>query len=117
LLDVIGLTRIKVPCRSSYCTHLSVFDLEIYLQINQKARNWKCPQCEKPATVEVIYIDAYFEEILSSLENSDINEVTILHNGAWEVEKKSVSEEDESKSEVISLDQQRLIEIVDLTDD
>jgi len=115
LLDVNGLSRIKIPCRSIYCSHLSVFDLEIYLQINDHSRNWKCPLCGKSALVDGIYIDAFFEEILST---SDTNEVTIFENGSWEIEKKSInSEEDEySKSDVTS-NQERTIEIVDLTDD
>jgi len=38
LLDIFGRTKIKYPCRSTYCRHINVFDLKIWLALNEKEK-------------------------------------------------------------------------------
>eukprot|EP00347_Sterkiella_histriomuscorum_P009886 403339497 len=52
---------INNPARGELCKHLDCFDLETYINMNHKAKRWKCPSCNKRA--HVLNIDPYFQKI------------------------------------------------------
>jgi len=41
----ITLTPLKYPVKGDNCKHLTCFDLQNYLVMNQKAKTFKCPVC------------------------------------------------------------------------
>jgi len=82
LLDIIGRTKITYPCRSTYCTHINVFDLKIWLTINEKEKKWTCPICNKRIQLQNLYIDGYFKEIFESI-TQEVIEICVHPNGEW----------------------------------
>ncbi|KAF1915717.1 PINIT domain-containing protein [Ampelomyces quisqualis] len=85
LKDPISTLRIRVPCRSTVCTHNQCFDAESFLQLQEQAPTWTCPICNKTISYEALAVDEYVEEILGKVRNAD--QVTIQPNGGWSTAK------------------------------
>lgn len=67
LICPITQALIKLPARSSYCTHLTCFDLKSFLLMNERRLQWKCPLCNKSASYENLCIDKRLLSILSNV--------------------------------------------------
>lgn len=55
--------RIKYPARSLDCSHLSVFDLELFLESSKMSKKYHCPLCKSKSVR--YYIDGLIEKIIS----------------------------------------------------
>lgn len=70
LIDAVGRTRFTHPVRALSCTHVQVFDARVWLLVNEKTRQWKCPLCARPIRWEDVRRDAYFDDILARVPAS-----------------------------------------------
>ncbi|XP_028757039.1 E3 SUMO-protein ligase SIZ1-like [Neltuma alba] len=84
-------SRMKVAGRFKPCVHMGCFDLEVFVEMNQRSRKWQCPICLKNYTLENIIIDPYFNRITSQMEKcgEDVTEVEVKPDGSWRVKAKS----------------------------
>ncbi|XP_037072116.1 zinc finger MIZ domain-containing protein 1-like [Pollicipes pollicipes] len=95
--------RITLPARGHDCKHVQCFDLESYLQMNCERGAWRCPVCSKPAPLEGLEVDQYIWGILNSLQNSDVDEVTIDASASWRASNgATVKKEEDTLSEGMS---------------
>ncbi|KAE8682479.1 E3 SUMO-protein ligase SIZ1 [Hibiscus syriacus] len=103
-------SRMKVAGRFKPCVHMGCFDLEVFVELNQRSRKasnyynifisswnyfmWQCPICLKNYTLENIIIDPYFNRITSKMRNcgEDITEIEVKPDGFWRAKAKSESE-------------------------
>ncbi|UJR15499.1 hypothetical protein I4U23_002442 [Adineta vaga] len=58
---------IIIPTKSSFCSHLTCFDLRSFLQMNERRLQWTCPLCKKPASYETLHVDKRLKTILSNV--------------------------------------------------
>ncbi|WVZ54980.1 hypothetical protein U9M48_005702 [Paspalum notatum var. saurae] len=79
--------RIQVAGRFKPCAHMGCFDLEAFIQINQRSRKWQCPICLKNYSLENIIIDPYFNRITSLMKScgDDTSEIDVKPDGSWRV--------------------------------
>ncbi|BBN14066.1 hypothetical protein MPTK1_6g08590 [Marchantia polymorpha subsp. ruderalis] len=77
--------RIKVAGRFKPCTHMGCFDLNTFVEMNQRARKWQCPICLKNYSLENLVIDPYFNRVTSALKGyaEDVTEVELKPDGLW----------------------------------
>uniref|UniRef100_A0A0C9S7J0 TSA: Wollemia nobilis Ref_Wollemi_Transcript_13454_3911 transcribed RNA sequence n=1 Tax=Wollemia nobilis TaxID=56998 RepID=A0A0C9S7J0_9CONI len=78
-------SRIKIAGRFKPCVHMGCFDLESFVELNQRARKWQCPICLKNYSLENVIIDPYFNRITSFMERytEDVTEVEVKVDGSW----------------------------------
>ncbi|CAF2975946.1 unnamed protein product [Rotaria sp. Silwood2] len=67
LICPITQSLIIVPAKSSYCSHLTCFDLRSFLQMNERRLQWTCPLCKKPASYDNLCVDKRLQSILSNV--------------------------------------------------
>ncbi|XP_035866246.1 zinc finger MIZ domain-containing protein 2 isoform X3 [Phyllostomus discolor] len=79
----ITFRRIQLPARGHDCRHIQCFDLESYLQLNCERGTWRCPVCNKTALLEGLEVDQYMLGILTYIQNSDHEEITIDPACSW----------------------------------
>ncbi|XP_037084007.1 zinc finger MIZ domain-containing protein 1-like [Pollicipes pollicipes] len=91
--------RITLPARGHDCKHVQCFDLESYLQMNCERGAWRCPVCNKPAPLEGLEVDQYIWGILNSLQNSDVDEVTIDASASWRASNGTTVKKEEPDSD------------------
>ncbi len=53
----LGKMRMTVPSRATTCNHLQCFDVQMFLQMNEKKPTWTCPVCDKAAEFSKLIID------------------------------------------------------------
>ncbi|XVF19491.1 hypothetical protein REPUB_Repub11eG0115100 [Reevesia pubescens] len=87
-------SRMKVAGRFKPCVHMGCFDLEVFVELNQRSRKWQCPICLKNYSLENIIIDPYFNRITSKMINcgEDITEIEVKPDGSWRAKAKSENE-------------------------
>ncbi|KAL1197280.1 E3 SUMO-protein ligase SIZ1 [Cardamine amara subsp. amara] len=87
-------SRMKVAGRFKLCVHMGCFDLEVFVELNQRSRKWQCPICLKNYSLEHIIIDPYFNRITSKMRHCDeeLTEIELKPDGSWRVKFKSESE-------------------------
>ncbi|KAB2050372.1 hypothetical protein ES319_A13G241500v1 [Gossypium barbadense] len=87
-------SRMKVTGRFKPCVHMGCFDLEVFVELNQRSRKWQCPICLKNYSLEHIIIDPYFNRITSKMSNcgEDITEIEVKPDGSWRAKAKSENE-------------------------
>ncbi|KAG2673796.1 hypothetical protein I3760_13G106500 [Carya illinoinensis] len=87
-------SRMKVAGRFKPCTHMGCFDLEVFVELNQRSRKWQCPICLKNYALENIIIDPYFNRITSMMRycGEDVAEIEVKPDGSWRVKTKNESE-------------------------
>lgn len=80
-------SRIKIAGRFKPCVHMGCFDLEAYVELNQRSRKWQCPICLKNYSLENIIIDPYFNRITSLVQScgDDVSEIDVKPDGSWRV--------------------------------
>ncbi|XP_024310394.1 E3 SUMO-protein ligase SIZ2 [Brachypodium distachyon] len=78
-------SRIKVAGRFKPCLHMGCFDLEAFVELNQRSRKWQCPICLKNYSVDNMVIDPYFNRITSLIRScrDDISEIDVKPDGSW----------------------------------
>ncbi|KAG0464720.1 hypothetical protein HPP92_018884 [Vanilla planifolia] len=78
-------SRIKIAGRFKPCIHMGCFDLETFVELNQRSRKWQCPICLKNYSLENIIIDPFFNRITSLMKNcgEDVNEIDVKPDGSW----------------------------------
>ncbi|GAU15620.1 hypothetical protein TSUD_108790 [Trifolium subterraneum] len=87
-------SRMKIAGRFKPCVHMGCFDLEVFVEMNQRSRKWQCPICLKNYALENIIIDPYFNRITSMMKNcgEEFTEVEVKPDGYWRVKAKNESE-------------------------
>ncbi|XP_010535588.1 PREDICTED: E3 SUMO-protein ligase SIZ1-like [Tarenaya hassleriana] len=84
-------SRIKVAGRFKPCAHMGCFDLEVFVELNQRSRKWQCPICLKNYSLEHIIMDPYFNRVTSKMRHcdEDVTEIEVKPDGSWRVKSKS----------------------------
>ena len=87
-------SRMKIAGRFKPCIHMGCFDLEVFVEMNQRSRKWQCPICLKNYALENIIIDPYFNRITSRMTNcgEEVTDIEVKPDGSWRVKTKSESE-------------------------
>lgn len=77
--------RMKTAARFKGCVHLGCFDLQTFVQINQRSRKWQCPICLKNYSLEDIIIDPYLNRIVKMMQHcvEDVTEIEVKSDGSW----------------------------------
>ena len=75
LLDQ-SFERIKVPAISKSCSHAQAFDLDSLLKFNKNRPVWKCIVCRSTIYSNEIFIDGYFEDLLSKYPHDSFIEIS-----------------------------------------
>ncbi|CAD5166671.1 E3 SUMO-protein ligase SIZ1 [Musa acuminata AAA Group] len=80
-------SRMRIAGRFKPCVHMGCFDLQTFVELNQRSRKWQCPICLKNYSLENIIVDPYFNCITSLLQNcgEDVNEIDVKPDGCWRV--------------------------------
>lgn len=80
-------SRMKIAGRFKPCAHMGCFDLETFVEMNQRSRKWQCPVCLKNYSLENVVIDPYFNRITSMLSacGEDSAEIEVRPDGSWRV--------------------------------
>nr|XP_043629181.1 E3 SUMO-protein ligase SIZ1 isoform X2 [Erigeron canadensis] len=80
-------SRMKIAGRFKPCIHMGCFDLEVFVQMNQRSRKWQCPICLKNYSLENVIIDPYFTRITTQMRNcgEDVTEIEVKPDGSWRV--------------------------------
>ncbi|KAF0889658.1 hypothetical protein E2562_030139 [Oryza meyeriana var. granulata] len=80
-------SRIKIAGRFKPCVHMGCFDLEAFVELNQRSRKWQCPVCLKNYSLDNIIIDPYFNRITSLIQScgDDVSEIDVKPDGSWRV--------------------------------
>ncbi|XP_059297565.1 E3 SUMO-protein ligase SIZ1-like [Lycium ferocissimum] len=78
-------SRMKVAGRFKPCVHMGCFDLEVFVEMNQRSRKWQCPICLKNYSLEHVIIDPYFNRITSQLRayGEEVTEIDVKPDGSW----------------------------------
>ncbi|WCJ41078.1 E3 SUMO-protein ligase SIZ1 [Euphorbia peplus] len=87
-------SRMKVAGRFKPCAHMGCFDLDVFVEMNQRSRKWQCPICLKNYSLENVIIDPYFNRITSKMKHcgEDTAEIEVKPDGSWRVKTKTDSE-------------------------
>ncbi|KAF8083380.1 hypothetical protein N665_0776s0006 [Sinapis alba] len=87
-------SRMKVAGRFKPCLHMGCFDLEVFVELNQRSRKWQCPICLKNYSLEHIIVDPYFNRITSKIRHLDeeLTEIEMKPDGSWRGKFKNESE-------------------------
>ncbi|XP_071685770.1 E3 SUMO-protein ligase SIZ1-like [Rutidosis leptorrhynchoides] len=77
--------RMNTAARFRRCIHLGCFDLDTFVQINQRSKKWQCPICLKNYALEDIIIDPYLNRIVKMMQScdEDVTEIEVKFNGSW----------------------------------
>ncbi|CAO2812943.1 unnamed protein product [Amaranthus hypochondriacus] len=80
-------SRMKIAGRFRPCVHLGCFDLEIFVEMQQRSRKWQCPICLKNFSLETLVIDPYFNRITNMMHScgEDSSEIEVKPDGSWRV--------------------------------
>ncbi|TKY48501.1 E3 SUMO-protein ligase SIZ1 [Spatholobus suberectus] len=87
-------SRMKIAGRFKPCVHMGCFDLEVFVEMNERSKKWQCPICLKNYALENIIIDPYFNRITTMMKNcgEEIAEIEAKPDGYWRVKAKNESE-------------------------
>lgn len=76
----LGKMRLRSPGRSINCVHIQCFDLNFFIQMNEKKPTWLCPICDKKIAFDSLVVDGLFTDILASELANDTNEIQFIKN-------------------------------------
>jgi hypothetical protein len=86
----LGGGRVAVPVRYAACRGLAVFDLNTFLAVSGRSRNWQCPLCAACGPPSALRRDAFVATLLAALATSsgigafdDVADVEVNRDGAW----------------------------------
>ncbi|XP_043700650.1 E3 SUMO-protein ligase SIZ1-like isoform X2 [Telopea speciosissima] len=80
-------SRMKIAGRFKPCAHMGCFDLDTFVELNQRSRKWQCPICLKNYSLENLIIDPYFNCITTLMRDcgEDVNDIDVRPDGSWRV--------------------------------
>ncbi|XP_042482031.1 E3 SUMO-protein ligase SIZ1-like isoform X3 [Macadamia integrifolia] len=80
-------SRMKISGRFKPCAHMGCFDLDTFVELNQRSRKWQCPICLKNYSLENLIIDPYFNCITTMMRDcgEDVNDIDVRPDGSWRV--------------------------------
>jgi len=112
----LGKMRMTYPARATTCDHIQCFDAMLFIQMNEKRAQWKCPVCATPALYENLQVDGYFLEIIESKKlPEDENEILLKPGGIWEPLIQETEEEKRAKE--LAKQKENDAECIDIDDD
>ncbi|KAL5711385.1 SUMO ligase siz1 [Ranunculus cassubicifolius] len=78
-------SRIKTAGRFKPCAHMGCFDLDTFVELNQRSRKWQCPICLKNYSLENVIIDPYFNLITTMMRGcgEDVTDIEVKPDGSW----------------------------------
>ncbi|KAF5182567.1 E3 sumo-protein ligase siz1 [Thalictrum thalictroides] len=78
-------SRMKTAGRFKPCAHMGCFDLDTFVELNQRSRKWQCPICLKNYSLENIIIDPYFNRITTMMREcgEDVTDIDVKPDGSW----------------------------------
>ncbi|PIA38617.1 hypothetical protein AQUCO_02700085v1 [Aquilegia coerulea] len=78
-------SRMKTAGRFKPCAHMGCFDLDTFVELNQRSRKWQCPICLKNYSLEHIIIDPYFNRITTMMREcgEDVTDIDVKPDGSW----------------------------------
>eukprot|EP01018_Ginkgo_biloba_P009947 Gb_29862 [translate_table: standard] len=78
-------SRITVAGRFKPCEHMGCFDLQTFIELNERTRKWQCPICLGNYSLQNIIIDPYFSRIASAIKSypEEVTEVEVKPDGSW----------------------------------
>lgn len=84
-------SRMKIAGRFRLCVHMGCFDLETFVEMQQRSRKWQCPICLKNYSLESLIIDPYFNRIANMMQScgEDTTEIEVKPDGTWRVKSDS----------------------------
>ncbi|XP_031400917.1 E3 SUMO-protein ligase SIZ1-like isoform X3 [Punica granatum] len=87
-------SRIQVAGRFKPCAHMGCFDLDVFVQMNQRSRKWQCPICMQNYSLENLIVDPYFNRVASMMKTcgEDVTDIEVKSDGSWRVKAKNESE-------------------------
>ena len=68
--NILMSDRIKIPVRSTNCTHADVFDFALYCG-RTREWNFECPICHKEISFCSLYVDQRIAEIIERIESQE----------------------------------------------
>lgn len=74
--------RLVTPVKAATCRHLQCFDLDSFLEINEKRPVWRCPCCNRSVSCPDLRIDRQMEKVLQETDEK-IHEVIVSQDGSW----------------------------------
>ncbi|KAJ1033846.1 hypothetical protein NDA16_000054 [Ustilago loliicola] len=74
--------RIKIPSRSTHCSHVQCFDAESFFSVNEQTPSWECPICHKTIKAEDLVMDGFVADILNKVPQ-DEESVIVEPDGSW----------------------------------
>lgn len=112
----LGKMRMSYPSRASTCDHIQCFDAMLFIQMNEKRAQWKCPVCATTALYENLFVDGYFLEIIESKKlPEDENQILLKPGGIWEPHIQETEEEKRAKE--LAKQKENDAECIDIDDD
>lgn len=112
----LGKMRMTYPSKASTCDHLQCFDAMLFIQMNEKRAQWKCPVCACTALYDNLLVDGYFLDIIGSKKlPEDENEILLKPGGMWEPLVQETEEEKRAKEK--AKEKENNAECIDLSDD
>lgn len=66
----LSLVRMKYPGKSKRCRHRQCFDIQMYVEANEKLMVPKCPVCRVDAPVKDLYLDRQYRHYLVTFPKS-----------------------------------------------
>lgn len=80
-------SRMKIAGRFKPCVHMGCFDLETFVEMQQRSRKWQCPICLKNYSLDNIIVDPYFNRITAMMQScgEDTTEIEVKPDGSWRV--------------------------------
>jgi len=80
----VSMCPIEEAAIGAKCTHVQVFDLQSYIQVNQRMRSldkrWTCPVCSLPTRPDELQLDPFAQGILDTMRGDEDNVEAVVFN-------------------------------------
>lgn len=78
-------TVMSIPAFGVNCRHVQRFDLRRFVQMNERARLWKCPYCNQKLLE--LRVDSYYEALLAAVRPLNLRhlEVSVDRSGKFSI--------------------------------
>ncbi|KAL4229021.1 hypothetical protein ACF0H5_012059 [Mactra antiquata] len=99
-------SRLVIPCRGLYCTHVFCMDAVTLIKLNKSRslNDKKCFMCDQP--LEYMYVDGLFLEILECVPET-IDEIEFQIDGSWSYAKPTVNDPKKDTNVLYEVDVQK----------
>ncbi|KAL8151051.1 hypothetical protein V2J09_020859 [Rumex salicifolius] len=88
-------SRMRKAGRFKPCAHMGCFDLDAFVEMQQRSRKWQCPICLKNYSLEHLIVDPYFNRITTLMRSceEDTTDINVKPDGTWRVKGNTVVKE------------------------